>query len=69
MKKYLFVLLTIMLVSCGPDHTKMNEGFAVENMTVIEFEYNKHDYIMFSRYGNTRQTGIVHNPECHCKEE
>ena len=69
MKKCIFVLLTILLTSCGPNHTKMDEKRTEENMTVLEFGYNKHDYIMFSRYGDSRKTGVVHNPDCHCKKE
>lgn len=66
MKKCIFVLLTIILVSCGPNHTKMDEKRTEENMCVLEFGYSGHDYIMFKRLGTT-WVGVVHNPDCHCK--
>ena len=76
MKKLaLLSLFLLLLTSCtkgDPIRVQMKINNTSEtvniHMNVLEYEYNGHDYIMFSRYGNSSAVGVVHNPNCHCKE-
>ena len=76
MKKIALLVSLVVLTSCTkgepiPVQMKINNSSETVNkhMHVLEFGYNGHDYIMFSRYGNSNTMGVVHNPDCHCYKE
>ena len=76
MKKYyvLFAFLATLTscetMNCEKVEVKTPNGYEkTHNIYVQEFGYNGHDYIMFSRHGNSNTMGVVHNPDCHCYKE
>lgn len=71
MKKIMIVLSALVLCSCvKEENIKDFRGteFEVFNK-IVHFSYKSHDYIMF-RYGYNEYSiaGIVHDPDCKCKE-
>jgi hypothetical protein len=37
---------------------------------IYHFEYKSHEYILFRKgLGNNAIAGVVHDPDCKCKEE
>lgn len=37
---------------------------------IYHFEYKSHEYIIFrDGFGSNSVLGVVHNPDCKCKEE
>lgn len=73
--KKLTLLSLLLLTSCtkhGPIPIQMKINNSSESvrkyMETFEFGYNGHDYIMFTRYGDSRISGVVHSPDCHCKK-
>ena len=78
MKKVLIALFVLLLCSCEEDivHVYKNRELdAVRHLEVpfrfiSHFEYRGHSYIKFSsRMGNGAEAGVVHDPDCKCKEE
>lgn len=62
--KVFVVILSIMFISgCSNETPK-------ETYEETEFEYNGHSYIWFKArtWKATDIIGIVHNPDCECKE-
>lgn len=73
--KKLALLSLLLLTSCTkhdpiPVQMKINNSSesVCKYMQTLEFGYNGHDYIMFTYYGDSNVSGIVHNPDCHCKK-
>ena len=71
MKKYLFLLLGLVCMSCGQpvDH----KPITIKKMDmqvrfrVSDFEHEGHQYIYFKENsGKYASGGIVHNPDCNC---
>lgn len=75
MKKLALLVSLVALSSCTkhdpiPVQMKINNSSESvrKYMEILEFGYNGHDYIMFTYYGSSDVSGIVHNPDCHCKK-
>ena len=78
MKKVLIALFVLLLCSCEEDIVyvyKNRELDAVRHLevpfsSISHFEYRGHSYIKFSsRVGHGAEAGVVHDPDCKCKEE
>lgn len=72
MKKILIVLSALALCSCVKEENIKDfrdTKFEVFNR-IVHFSYKSHDYIMFrDGSGDFAVAGIVHDPDCKCKEE
>lgn len=73
MKKYLFFILLLICVSCGQsvnDKPVTTEKVSYRvKFRVSDFEHEGHQYIYFKENsGKFASGGIVHNPNCTCKQ-
>ena len=73
MKKYLFLLLGLVCMSCErPVNQKPLTTKKVDmqiNIRASNFEHDGHQYIYFKEGGGVYATGgVVHNPDCTCKQ-
>lgn len=73
MKKYLFFVLLLICVSCEqPANYKPVTTEKVNKrirFRVSDFEHEGHQYIYFKENSGKYATGgIVHNPNCTCKQ-
>ena len=70
MKKYLFLLIVLVLCGCGPAtiNNKTEQGILKEFDRITHFTYKEHKYIRFeiSPMMNNGRMGIVHDPNCPC---
>lgn len=71
MKKYLFLLLGLICISCGrPTNYKPVTTKKVDiqiKFRVSNFEHEGHQYLYFKEgSGKYASGGIVHNPNCYC---
>lgn len=72
MKTILIALSALVLCSCV-DETIVKDTRDTKSLVfgrVYHFSYKSHDYIMFrDGYGKVSVAGVVHDPDCKCKEE
>ena len=72
MKKIMTVLSALVLCSCVKEENIKDfrdTKFEVFDR-IVHFSYKSHDYIMFrDGSGDFSVAGIVHDPDCKCKEE
>lgn len=71
MKKILILFITIItLTGCDYNpHKEIRERMEndiITNMTKYHFNYNGHQYIMFSPYSSLQHNTVVHDPDCPC---
>ena len=73
MKKLIIVVLAALLLGgCEGNQEPVVRHATDANMfeQVVEFEYNKHQYIWFKNEdGLSWSGGIVHDPDCWCMVE
>ena len=82
MKKILIVLSALVLTSCGEGYVDVYKKGKLDSDSqpirrsevpfneITHFEYCGHSYIKFaSRFGNGAEAGVVHDPDCKCKED
>ena len=78
MKKVLIALFVLLLCSCEEDIVLVYKNRELDEVRHLEvpfssishFEYRGHSYIKFSsRVGHGAEAGVVHDPDCKCKEE
>ena len=71
MKKIMAVLSALVLCSCVEEENIKDfrdTKFEVFDR-IVHFSYKSHDYIMFrDGSGDFSVAGIVHDPDCKCKE-
>ena len=71
MKKILILFITIITLT-GCDYTprkefrKRLENDMITNMDKYHFNYNGHQYIMFTPYTALQDNTVVHDPDCPC---
>jgi hypothetical protein len=71
MKKILILFITIITLT-GCDSTPRKEfrvrleNDIITNMDKYHFNYNGHQYIMFTPYTALRDNTVVHDPDCPC---
>ena len=72
MKKIMTVLSALVLCSCVEEENIKDFRDAKFEVfdRIVHFNYKSHDYIMFrDGSGDFSVAGIVHDPDCKCKEE
>lgn len=71
MKKYLFLILGLICLSCEQPMTeksvKIVNGNAYLSLKATHFNYENHQYVYFQKSNGKYATGgIVHDPNCNC---
>lgn len=72
MKRFGLIALLCWFTSCI-EETIVNDLRGTEDKVfsrICHFEYKSHEYIIFSGgLGSSSVLGVVHDPDCKCKEE
>lgn len=72
MKKLGLIALLCCLASCEYKTEIKDVRNTEQNIfnNIYHFKYKSHDYIMFrTKYTNNGVAGVVHDPDCKCKED
>lgn len=66
----LIAIGVVVLFACLTTCTNNNMNDQVEDevdMEIYEFNYEGHEYLIFSEFGNT--ISVIHNPGCSCGKQ
>lgn len=65
----LLALLALTLTGCESNKTQQQIDAEIAN-EIAEFNYKGHRYLKYHHYaGNATVAGIIHDPDCPCREK